>query len=232
MTLLNLQRLANFRTLKHWAMVISTTYYGWGAKETVSHVTSFLGITVPRTTRDSFFKTLTLNRVEWFCSLLASRQSGLMVWGNFQRGQELREQCGGHSSKFLIGTVEVVHRVVPFLNRFGLPNEKWNDHNLLMTYDRTQSRPSPLGMRSYESIDPTLPTFGTDVFIDHDQIDVSSQPCFTGDRVRSYEDVLNLQKYICDMSRAFTRLFECNEIGVNADHIGKFNEYCSSADSL
>jgi len=34
------------------------------------------------------------------------------------------------------------------------------------------------------------------------------------------------------MSRAFTRLFECNEIGVNADHIGKFNEYCSSADSL
>ena len=39
MVLLNLQLLANFRTLKHWAMVISTAYYGWGAKETVSHVT-------------------------------------------------------------------------------------------------------------------------------------------------------------------------------------------------
>ena len=164
-------------------MVISTAYYGWGANETVSHITSFLGITVPRTTRDSFFKTLTLNCVEWFCSLLASRQSGLMVWGNFQRGQELREQCGGHSSKFLIGTVEVVHRVVPFLNRFGLPNEKWNDHNLLMTYDRTQSRPSPLGMRSYESIDPYSSTFGTDMFVDHDRIDVSSQLCFSGDCV-------------------------------------------------
>jgi hypothetical protein len=146
MTLLNLQWLANFRTLKHWAMVISTAYYGWGAKETVSHVTSFLGITVSRTTRDSFFKMLTLNHVKSFRSLLASRQSGLMVWDNFQRGQELREQRGGHSSKFLIGTVEAAHRVVPFLNRFGLPNEKWNDHNMLMTYDRTQSRPSPLGM--------------------------------------------------------------------------------------
>jgi hypothetical protein len=42
MVLLNLQRLANFRTLKHWAMVISTAYYGWGAKDTVSHVTLFL----------------------------------------------------------------------------------------------------------------------------------------------------------------------------------------------
>jgi hypothetical protein len=29
------------------------------------------------------------------------------------------------------------------------------------------------------------------------------------------------------MSHAFTRLFECNEIGVIADHIGKFNEYCN-----
>ena len=76
--------------------------------------------------------------------------------------------------------------------RFGLPNEKWNDRNMLMTYDRSQSHPSPHGMGSYESIDPNSPTFRTDVFIDHDQIDVSSQPCFSGDRVRSYENIINL----------------------------------------
>ena len=35
MVLLNLQRLANFRTLKHWAMVISTAYYGWGEGHSV-----------------------------------------------------------------------------------------------------------------------------------------------------------------------------------------------------
>jgi hypothetical protein len=34
------------------------------------------------------------------------------------------------------------------------------------------------------------------------------------------------------MSRAFTRLFKCNEIGVNADHIRKFNKYCYTEDSL
>ena len=98
------------------------------------------------TTRDSFFKMLTLNRVESFRSLLASCQSGLMVWDNFQQGQELCGQHGGRLSKFLIGTVEAAHRVIPFLNKFGLPNEKWNDRNMLMSYDRTQSHPSPLGM--------------------------------------------------------------------------------------
>ena len=231
MVLLNLQRLANFRTLKHWAMVISTAYYGWGAKDTVSHITSFLGITVTRTMRDSFFKRLTLNRVKSFRSLLASRRSGLMVWDNFQRGQELREQRGGRSSKFLIGTVEAAHRVIPLVNRFGFPNRKWDDRNMMMMYDREQLRPSPLGMRSYELIDADSPTFGTDVFLHHDGIDVASEPCFSGDHVRSYDNVLNLRKYICDMSRAFTRLFDSNGIGVNADHIAKFNEYCSGTDS-
>jgi hypothetical protein len=62
-------------------MVISTAYYGWGAKDRVSHVTSFLGITVT-------FKRLTLHRVESLCSLLASSSRGLMVWDNFQWGQE------------------------------------------------------------------------------------------------------------------------------------------------
>jgi hypothetical protein len=106
-----------------------------------------------------------------------------MVLDKFQRGQEIREQRSGRSSNFLIGTVEAAHRVVPFLNRLGLHNEKCNNRNMLMTYDRTQSRPSPLGMRSYESINPNSPMFGTDMIIDHDQIDVSSQPCFTGNRV-------------------------------------------------
>jgi hypothetical protein len=66
MVMLNLQRLANFRTLKHWAMVISTAYYGWGGKITVGNVTSFLGISVSRRTRDAFFKQLTLDRVQFF----------------------------------------------------------------------------------------------------------------------------------------------------------------------
>ncbi len=131
---------------KHWAMVISTAYYGWGVKDTVSQVTSFLRIKATRMTRDSFFKRLTSNCVESFCSLLASRRSGLIVWDNFQWGQELREQRGGRSSKFLIGMVEAAHHVLPFVNKFGFPNRKWDNRNMMMTYDTEQSRPSPLGM--------------------------------------------------------------------------------------
>ena len=33
------------------------------------------------------------------------------------------------------------------------------------------------------------------------------------------------------MSRAFTHLFDSHESGVNADHIAKFNEFCSATDS-
>ena len=140
MVLLNYQWLANFRTLKHWAMVISTAYYGYGMKDTVSQATSFLGITVSRRTRDNFFKEITVNFVKTFQSLLASRRSGLMVWDNFQRGQELRDQRRGRSSKFLIGTIKAAHLIVPFLNI------RWKDSNVFMRYDHLQSGPSPLGM--------------------------------------------------------------------------------------
>jgi hypothetical protein len=56
MIMLNLQRIANYKSLKHWAMIVSTVYYGWGAKDIVGYVISFLGITVSRTTRDDFFQ--------------------------------------------------------------------------------------------------------------------------------------------------------------------------------
>ena len=128
MVLLNLQRLSNFRVLRHWAVVISTAYYGWGTRDTMSHATSFLGITVSRSSRDNFFRELTVNRVKVFRSLLASRHSGLMVWDNFQRGNEIRDQRGGRSSKFLIGTVEAAHYVVPFADI------RWNDRNVFMRY--------------------------------------------------------------------------------------------------
>jgi hypothetical protein len=81
-----------FEILKHWAMVISTVFYGWGARDTVAHVTSFLGITISRKTHGNFFKHLTLNHVKAFWRLLSRCSAGLMVWDNFQRGQEIRDQ--------------------------------------------------------------------------------------------------------------------------------------------
>ena len=36
--------------------------------------------------------------------------------------------------------VEAAHRVLPFVNRFGFPNRKWDNRNMMMIYDREQSR--------------------------------------------------------------------------------------------
>jgi hypothetical protein len=181
MIILNLQRIANYKSLKHWALIISVAFYGWGTKDTVGNVTSFLGITVSRRTRDDFFKELTADRVQMYQRLLTSNRTGLMVRDNFQRGQELRDQRGGRSSKFLIGTVEAAHRVIPF-HHF-----QWDGRNIIMRYDREQSRPSPFGMRAYESLDPSSETFGTDVCMNHANLYVPDCQCFTGDRVRGYE---------------------------------------------
>jgi hypothetical protein len=76
-------------------MIISIAYYGWGLKDMVSHITSFLGVMVTCRTRDDFFHKLTLDQVQSFRHLLASRRFGLMAWDNVQWGWMLREQRGG-----------------------------------------------------------------------------------------------------------------------------------------
>jgi hypothetical protein len=63
-----------------------------------------------------------------------------MVLDNFQRGNQLREQRGVRSSKFLIGTTEAAHRVIPFLDF------RWDHFKIEMTYSKQQILPSRLGM--------------------------------------------------------------------------------------
>ena len=48
-SLLMLQRMANFKCLPQWCLILSTAMYGWGTRHTMTHATSFLGITVSRT---------------------------------------------------------------------------------------------------------------------------------------------------------------------------------------
>jgi hypothetical protein len=148
-----------------------------------------------------------------------------MVWDNFQSGQELRDQRDGRLSKFLIGTVEVAHHVIPFLNF------QWDNRNITMQYDRHQSRPSPLGMRAYEFLNVSLETLGTNLFLNHSSLHVPNSPCFSGDRICSYEDAISIQKFICDISRAFSWLFESEGPGMNTNNIRKFSEYCLLVDS-
>ncbi len=105
---------SNFCSLPHWCLILSTAMYGWGTRDTLGHVTSFVGTTVSRSYQDRFFASLTSKQVETVKTLLSWQLCGLMVLENFQRGQQLREQRSGKSSKFLIGTTEEAHCVFPF----------------------------------------------------------------------------------------------------------------------
>ena len=109
--------------------------------------------------------------------------------------------------------------------------QPWNNRNVYMTYNHLQPRPSPLGMRAYETFDPSSLTFRTDIFLNHNEIAGTTTPCFLGERVCCYEHIIGLQKYICDMRRVFSQLFDCKEIWVNADRISKFYEYSTSTKS-
>ena len=63
-TIVLLLRQSNFRSLPHWCLILLTAMYGWGTRETLAHVTSFIGRTVSRIYRDRFFTSLTSSVVE------------------------------------------------------------------------------------------------------------------------------------------------------------------------
>ena len=57
--LLMLQQMSNLWSLPHWCLILSTTMYGWGTRDTLGHATSFMGIMVLRSYRDCFYSSLT-----------------------------------------------------------------------------------------------------------------------------------------------------------------------------
>jgi len=91
-TILLLLRQSNFCLLPHWCLILSTAMYGWGTRDMLGHVTSYIGTTESRSYRDRFFASLTLRLVETVIAFLSRQLCGLMVLDNFQRGQQLREQ--------------------------------------------------------------------------------------------------------------------------------------------
>jgi len=85
-TILILLRQSNYRSLTHWCLILSTAMYSWGTRDTLGHVTSFLGTTVSRSYQDRLFASLTSKLVDTIVSLLSRQLCGLMVLDNFQRG--------------------------------------------------------------------------------------------------------------------------------------------------
>ena len=176
--ILILLRQSNYCSLTHWCLILSTAMYGWGTCDTLGRVTSFLGTTVSRSYWDRFFASLTSKLVDNIVSLLSRQLCGLMVLDNLQRGQQLRDQRGGKSSKFLIGTTEAAHRVFSYLNF------EWDAHKIDMTFTKKQVIPSPHHMCTSEMMDFSSPSLGTDLFPNHCDIPVRKEGWGMVERVR------------------------------------------------
>jgi hypothetical protein len=86
-------------------------------------------------------------------------------------------------------------------------------------------------MCAYESLDPSLATYGTDLFLNHEQWPVPDSPCFVGARVHQYNYAISLWKIICNMSCAFTCIYKGNLSVMNVDKITCMNEYCKLKES-
>ena len=154
---------------------------GWGVKNKAQAFTCFWGNTCSVSTRNRKMKELATNLLPDQIKVLSSCKALVLVYDNFQRGQHLLYQRGGHSSTFLSGT----HQLAAKVNEFE--NQTWDndDGKVAMTYVN-QVKPSPSGMPRWEDIDITSPEALSAEFVLYDQMVGDPEPDFSGKRVESY----------------------------------------------
>ncbi len=77
-----------------------------------------------------------------------------------------------------------------------------------LSYCRDQIIPSPLGMQSYETVNMSSPTLGTELFSNHQSIPISAEPCFLGSRVNSYKNAMHLCWHLLTIRNSFSNVYE------------------------
>eukprot|EP00956_Cyclotella_meneghiniana_P042471 scaffold248481_cov53-Cyclotella_meneghiniana.AAC.4 len=200
--LMTLQRVANYKTLGYWALILSTAYYGWGVRGSAIVATSFWGVTNSTNYRDAKYSGLLLMIDYVRKRLLQCQSTGLFTYDNIVVVSGLLHQRG-RSSKVLSATHMVSHEAREF-------NDTTFDHQRVpLTYDTNQTSSSPCNMYCYEAYEFDAVTTGVDVFLHHSSIAQSYEPDFTGQRVRSYRNYCKLAKDITFLVNVFCRSEEC-----------------------
>ena len=133
---------------------------------------------------------------------------------------QTNNQRGGRSNKFLIGTTEAAHRVIPFLNF------SWDCRHVHLTYDKNQIVPAPLGMRSYESISFESGLLGTKLFVNHRQISTPDTPCFSGARVAAYHKAIRIRRNLLAIRNSLSHGYN---VDINRNVLSKFERYTREA---
>ncbi len=82
--------------------------------------------------------------------------------------------------------------------------------------------PSPLGMHSYKTILFPSRSLGTDLFLNHQQIPISDQPCFMGARVATYEKAIHIRRHIVSIRDILSQRYN---IDLNRNVLPKYKAY-------
>ena len=115
---------------------------------------------------------------------------------------------------------KAAHHVIPFLNF------SWDHRKIEFSYTHDQIVSSPLGMRSYKVISILSPTFGTDLFLNHKQIPISNQPCFTGSRVAVYHTAIWVGWHILSIRDSMQHGYN---ISINTNKFPKYEGYVQNS---
>jgi hypothetical protein len=150
-----------------------------------------------------------------------------MVLDSYQRGNQLREQCGGRSSKFFIGTCKVAHPTNPYLNF------TWDHVQVKLTYTHDQIILSPtMGMRSYKTISFSSQSLATELFSNRRliPIPISNELCFVGAHVSAYEKAICTRQNIISIQNCLSH--GAYNILLNKNVLQRFEEYTSQPTAM
>jgi hypothetical protein len=221
-------RQRNPRCLKWFAMIESISLMASGVGRAVVDSLTYHGSTVGSSTRDRILSSLfDAAQQKAIRECLAAANALIFIIDNFQRGQKLKNQRGGHSSAFLEGTNQIAE--LAFLPEPSEYDEKRPIDEL--SYSLDQDYPSPNGMASYEVFDG----LSYSSFYAYHREMPKCAPEFTGDRVRWYSKLAMTADMLHYIRQVFVDHSEDQRhmpAEFNKDNIKQFREECKKSSTL
>ena len=194
--LLSSARQADPKRLVYWSFVQAMASYGWGVANKAQKFSCYWGNTCHADTRDEKMKELTKNLMANQMKLLSGLDAVIIVYDNFQRGQELKYQREGSSSNFVKGTHQMTNEV-----RYWTMTQ-YDEKHVEMTYVE-QAIPSPSGLPEFEKVNTKSAKEVSQQFEHATMMEVETEPDFTGERVKSYHELGGVADTVHQLWRSF-----------------------------
>jgi len=194
--LLSSARQADPKRLVYWSFVQAMASYGWGVANKAQKFSCYWGNTCHADTRDEKMKELTKNLIANQMKLLSGLDAVIIVYDNFQRGQELKYQREGSSSNFVKGTHQMTNQV-----RYWTMTQ-YDKKHVEMTYVE-QAIPSPSGLPEFEKVNTKSAKEVSQQFEHASMMEVETEPDFTGKRVKSYHELGEVADTVHQVWRSF-----------------------------